>query len=70
MSGILDLLPPRERHDLRGALRTLGYAVEAIRAGERFDGVDGAEQIESLAAAVRRIEEILQAELRQGPPPP
>jgi len=44
--------------------------VEAIRAGERFDGVDGAEQIESLAAAVRRIEEILQAELRQGPPPP
>jgi CHAD domain-containing protein len=59
MSTILDHLESQERHDLRGAVRVVRYAVEAILAGERFEGEDGPEQLDSLAEAVGTIERIL-----------
>ncbi len=59
MNTILSQLPSRERHDLQGALRTLRFAIDAIQAGERFEGPDGAEQLAALQQAVARVEEIL-----------
>lgn len=61
VNTILSALESRERHDLLGALRTIRFALEAIQAGERFDGADGPEQLQALQEAVARIEEILQA---------
>ncbi|MDM7914356.1 MAG: hypothetical protein QUU85_03695 [Candidatus Eisenbacteria bacterium] len=59
MSSILDGLDPQRRHDLKGAVRVLRFAVEALQAGERFEGEEGREQIESLAKAVATVEEVL-----------
>lgn len=59
MSGLLDQLGSQDRHDLRGAVRVLRFAVDAIKSGERFDDADGAEQIRSLEEAVSTIERVL-----------
>lgn len=59
MSSILDQLDSRQRHDLKGAVRTVRFAVEALRRGERFDGDDGPEQLEALEKALGTIEEVL-----------
>ena len=59
MNPILDGLEPQQRHDLKGALRVVRFAVEALQNGERFDGPDGGEQLASLERAVSTIEEIL-----------
>lgn len=59
MSGILDQLESKDRHDLKGAIRTIRFALEALRAGERFDGDDGPEQLAALELAVETIERTL-----------
>jgi hypothetical protein len=59
MNTILSQLDSHERHDLQGAVRVLRFAIDAIRSGDRFDGADGAEQLQALEQAVARIEEIL-----------
>ena len=59
MNPILDGLEPQQRHDLKGALRVVRFAVQALQGGERFDGADGEEQLASLEKAVTVIEEIL-----------
>ena len=59
MSSILSQLEPRERHDLQGAVRTVRFALEALSAGERFEGDDGREQLAALEKAVETIEEVL-----------
>lgn len=59
MSSILSQLEPRARHDLQGAVRTVRFALEALGAGERFEGDDGREQLAALEKAVETIEEIL-----------
>jgi len=66
MSSILDSLPSRTRHDLRGALRVLRFALEALREGERFDGPDGPEQLAALEKAVQTIDEALSTPLPEG----
>ena len=59
MNPILDWLEPQQRHDLKGALRVVRFAVEALQSGERFDGAEGNEQLAALERAVSTIEEIL-----------
>jgi hypothetical protein len=59
VTSILGQLEPRKRHDLQGAVRTVRFAIEALGAGERFEGDDGREQLAALEKAVETIEEIL-----------
>lgn len=59
MTSILAQLDSRRRHDLKGAVQTVRFALEAVKAGERFEGEDGKEQLEALEQAVKTIEDIL-----------
>jgi hypothetical protein len=59
MNPILDGLDPKARHDLKNAVRVLHFAVDALCAGERFEGEDGPEQLDSLQKALRTVETIL-----------
>ena len=60
VSSILSQLEQRRRHDLQGAVRTVRFAIEALGAGERFEGADGREQLAALEKAIETIEEILE----------
>lgn len=53
--GTKKLLSKR-RHDLKAALRTLGFAVQALEAGYRFDDTKAAAKIEAIAKAVQVLE--------------
>lgn len=59
MNRILDQLESKDRHDLKGAVRTVRFALEALRAGDRFDGDEGPEQFAALEQAIETIERIL-----------
>lgn len=46
----------KRRHDLKGAVRTLGYAVQSIQAGYKFDDERAAQKIAAIAKAVQVLE--------------
>jgi hypothetical protein len=46
----------KRRHDLKAALRTLGFTVEALKAGYTFQDEAAAAKVEAIAKAVQVLE--------------
>jgi hypothetical protein len=46
----------KRRHDVKGALRTLGFVVQALEGGYRFDDDSAATKVQAIAKAIKIIE--------------
>lgn len=49
----------KRAHDLISAVRVVRFAVEALEAGQKFDGKDGESKIKSIARAASTLEKEL-----------